>query len=356
MSFWLGYLINELPLVGLVWLGASTAVALLEGDVTSSAAWVVVGLAVVTASGLVMILRRGTRARPALEGALDAASGNRSDRSSRLHAVAVPRSCRVRSLLAPLPVRPRSVVRTSDVAYGDGGRGQMLDLYRPRQSRPGAPVLVHFHGGTFRGGNKSHEARPMLHRMAARGWIAVSANYRLAPSVGFPEQLTDAKRVLTWVRAHADELGADPDLVFVAGSSAGAHLAAMVALTRGDVAFQAGFEDADTSVTGVIALYGYYGPAAGTPGSGDSPLERTADEVPPVLVVHGDRDTIAVVQEARQLAGRLRELPGGPVVYAELPGGQHVFDMFHSLRCDAVVDAVEAFTAGVVSARTHRRV
>ena len=55
------------------------------------------------------------------------------------------------------------------------------------------------------------------------------------------------------------EAGADPAVVFVAGSSAGGHLAAMAALTPNDPRFQPGFERADTSVTAAICLYGYYG-------------------------------------------------------------------------------------------------
>jgi acetyl esterase/lipase len=66
--------------------------------------------------------------------------------------------------------------------------------------------------------------------------------------------------VIAWVREHGHEYGADPAVVFVAGSSAGGHLAAMAALTPNDPAFQPGFEHADTSVTAATPLYGYYGP------------------------------------------------------------------------------------------------
>ncbi len=76
--------------------------------------------------------------------------------------------------------------------------------------------------------------------------------------------------MISWARGHAAEYGADPSLLIVAGSSAGAHLAAMAALTPNDPAFQPGFEDADTAVSAAVCLYGYYGdrePAGALPSS-----------------------------------------------------------------------------------------
>ncbi len=66
-----------------------------------------------------------------------------------------------------------------------------------------------------------------------------------------PERaLIDAKQVIRWVRSHAAEYGAPAATLIVAGSSAGAHLASMAALTASNPAFQPGLEDADTAVTG----------------------------------------------------------------------------------------------------------
>ncbi|WP_133740490.1 alpha/beta hydrolase fold domain-containing protein [Actinorugispora endophytica] len=61
-------------------------------------------------------------------------------------------------------------------------------------------------------------------------------------------RLIDLKKVIAWVREHAHQYGANPTPLFVAGSSAGGHMAASAALTQGDPAFQPGFENADTSV------------------------------------------------------------------------------------------------------------
>jgi acetyl esterase/lipase len=89
-----------------------------------------------------------------------------------------------------------------------------------------------------------------------------------------------------------------------------------------------------------VSLYGYYGPY-GDPAS--SPLNFVSADAPPFFVTHGDLDTIVLVEEARQFVEGLRRASSSPVVYAELPGAQHTFDLFHSLRFEAVVDGIEAF-------------
>ena len=181
--------------------------------------------------------------------------------------------------------------------------------------------------------------------------MCISANYRLSPAGTFPDFLIDVKKVIAWAREHGPEYGADPAVVFAAGSSAGGHLAALAALTPNDPVFQPGFEGADTSVTAAISLYGYYGPL----GDGQvpsSPVAYVRTDAPPFFVAHGDRDTLVLVEDARLFVERLRSTSSKPVVYAELPGGHHTFDLFHSLRFEAVVDGIEAFAAWV---RTQSR-
>jgi acetyl esterase/lipase len=97
-------------------------------------------------------------------------------------------------------------------------------------------------------------------------------------------------------------------------------------------------------------LYGYYGPldtGDGLPPS--SPLSYAGADAPPFFVAHGDRDTVVPVDGARLFVERLRGGSSTPVVYAELPGAQHCFDLFHSIRFEAVVDGIEAFAAWVRS-------
>ena len=335
MAFWFGFLVNELPFVALAWLVAATVLAAVQGDLVTPVGLVGLGLAILTVVGIVVIVRRALLAKPVLARALaDADVGNISDndRSTRW----------ARIVLWPFPTRGRQVERIADVSYGDAGRSNRLDVYRPRGRPPDGPTVVHFHGGTFRSGNKSREARPLLHRLARRGCVCISANYRLTPEASFPDQLIDAKRVVAWVRQHGPEYGADPDRVIVGGSSAGAHLASMLALTANEPMWQPDFEEQDTSVDAVIALYGYYG-AIDTAGPPSSPHDYVRADRPPFFVAHGDLDTLVIVEDARRYVDHLRSTSERPLVYAELPGAQHDFDLVHSIRFEAVVDAVEVF-------------
>ena len=317
LSFWFGFLINELPFLAFVWLLAATLLAFAQGDLDSRVGQVGLGIAVLTTVGLAVIVWRSLRSRAAVERAVDESLG-----------LGLRQPPWARILLFPFPLRPRSVERISDIRYGEAPRANLLDVYRRRDRLTGCPVLIHFHGGGFRWGRKSRESRPAFHRLASRGWVCISANYRLAREGRFPDPLLDAQKVVEWVREHGPEYGADPDRIFVAGSSAGGHLASTVALK-------------DTSIAGAIPLYGYFG----TVGGGDpatSPHAYGRPDAPPFFVVHGDRDTIVVIDDARRFGERLRSVSARPVVYAELPGAHHAFDIFHSIRVESVIAGIEA--------------
>ncbi len=245
-------------------------------------------------------------------------------------------------LFAPITFRRHGIERIANIRYGPAGQGNLLDLYRDRSNSRGRPILIYLHGGAFRIGSKRFGARYLLYRLARHGWVCVSANYRLNSAAEFPDPLIDAKKVIGWIREHGREYGGDPNAVFLAGSSAGGHLASLAALSPNDPIFQPGFESVDTSVAGVISLYGYYGPvASGEPPS--SPLAYVNSKAPPWLVVHGDQDTLVIVEDARHFVDRLRATSLNPVVYAELPAAQHGFDLFRSRRLETIIDAVEAF-------------
>ncbi|MFC4147304.1 alpha/beta hydrolase [Micromonospora mangrovi] len=357
MSFWFGLAVNEQPFLAGWWLLAATVFTFAEGDIAPPGGWVVVALAGLTAVGLAVVAVRGARAtRPVRDALTDALGAGWRD---RVGAPALRRLRRhrpiLRILLAPFAVRRSDVERIADLRYGDAGTRNLLDVYRHRSRPTGAPILIHLHRGGFFSGRKNREARPLIYRLAGQGWLCVSANYRLRPQVGFPEHLIDAKKVIAWVRAHAHEYGGDPDTIVVAGSSAGAHLAAMSALTPNDPVFQPGFADADTSVTAAVCLYGYYGPLTADPRLPSAPEAYAGPGAPPFLVAHGDRDGMVPVEGVREFVARLRGVSANPVVYVELPGAQHAFDLFHSLRFDAVVDGVEAFTAWVLATRATPR-
>jgi acetyl esterase/lipase len=338
LSYFVGLAWNELPFAGLLLLAASTALTLADHEISSPAGMSVLGVALALAAGLAVVGLRATRTRAALANALERELG-----------VALPpvRLPWARILAAPWLMWRRDVERVAGIPYGDAPHGRnLLDVYRPRHRRPDGPTLVYFHGGRFRSGHKRREGRVLLHHLASHGWVCISANYRLKPQARFPEHHVDAKKAIAWVREQGGDYGADVSRVFVAGSSAGAHMAALAALTPDDRRFQPGFEHVGTRVAAAICLYGYYGPLdSGTPGS--SPSDYPAVNAPPFFIAHGDLDVVVRERSARWFAEQLRAASSHPVVYAELPGAHHSFDRFHSIRNDTVVIAVEAFAAWV---------
>jgi acetyl esterase/lipase len=168
--------------------------------------------------------------------------------------------------------------------------------------------------------------------------------------------------VIAWVRTRGREHGADPETIFLVGGSAGAHITAMTALTANDPQFQPGFEGVDTSIAAGIGLYGYYGPLGDDEKPPTTPLAYAHPDAPPFFVIHGENDTYTPPAKAQALVETLRTSSEHPVVYAELPGGQHSFDLFHSVRFEAVIDGIETFAVwirsrdGIKHARPpHRR-
>ena len=336
LQFALAWIINEIPVYGLYWLLSGTT-AVLQLHTHSPVWWVVVLIGLLDLAVLVQLAVRMRFARAALTAAIEEAFGPGTGPQ-----FSTPAWWRIVTLPV-LAWRP-DVRRVANRQYGPG-RGRRIDLYlrrgsvadqrsrvpdgAPRPGADGAPVLLYLHSGGFRIGSKLLGAQPLLYRFAAQGWVVASADYRLFRA-DYSDQLADTRAAMAWLRTEAARLGADPAKLFVAGGSAGAHLAATAALTGADVA-------------GVIALYGYYGGVGAGPGP-RSPQECLTAQAPPFLIAHGMLDTLVLREDARAFAADLRAVSRQPVAYAELPGTQHNFDFFHSARFAAVVDTVQTFT------------
>jgi acetyl esterase/lipase len=337
VSWRLGFQINELPFIAIAWVLANTGFAAWQGDLASPVNASGLLLAALTFAGLCLIVVRGVRAGGAVSDALAVGLGG----SWHIR----PRSW-VRIVLAPLRVGRRDVVRERDLSYGPEGREHLLDTYRSSRGLSNGACLIHFHGGGYRSGEKNREARALLHRLAAQGWFCVSANYRRGRGRSWPDALVDAHRVVAWTRDAVSGLGVDAPEVFVAGSSAGAHLAATTALTPGFG------NEREPRLAGVICLYGFYDTPTWIdrdPAAPSSPIDLVDSGAVPFLVAHGSLDSFAPVIGAREFVERLRSVSREPVVYAELPGGQHTFDLYNSPRFDAVICGIEAFTSRVLT-------
>ena len=323
------------------------------------------GLALAAGNALALghLVQQATRVRESLDMALEKDLGVRLDPADE--------PIRWRSLARPFRILTPEIEVTRGIPYTEAGRRGHLDIYRRRDvDLDDAPVLLQVHGGAWTIGEKERQGVPLMAQLAAKGWVCVAINYRLAPRDPFPAQIIDVKRAIAWVRDHIEEWGGDPGYLAITGGSAGGHLAALAALTPGDPTYQPGFEDADTSVQVAVPHYGVYD-LAGASGlrsaiamrdrflaprvmqtrwdddpelfENASPLLRITRDAPDFFVLHGTHDTLVSVEQARLFVARLREVSKRSVVYAELPGAQHAYDVFSSVRCGHVVRAVDRF-------------
>ena len=338
---------NEAAFLFLFLLIISVVPDYLDGEALLTWDWIGLFLALLLAIGFAVIAWRGYKANRVVAPALDAGLGegwrSKLDPARLENLDAGPRWARI--LFAPIVLFRRGVERIGNVEYGPHDRNR-LDVYRSTEHPNNAPVLIYFHSGGFSMGNKRLGSAELLHRLAAQGWVTISANYRLRPEATYFDHLADAKRVIAWAHEHGHEYGADASTLVVSGGSAGAHLAAVAGQSQNDPQLQPGFEESDTSISAVVGLYGWYGGYYGM-GGADSPagpLGYDASQAPPFFIAHGELDTIATIESARRLEQHLRAASKNPVVFAELPGGHHGFDLFYSLRYEAVVDGIEAFT------------
>ena len=367
-SFFAGWLANELAVHHVVWQLVATGLFVWAGALAGWPGWVGLGVGVVQWAIAWRLVRAAWRTPRVVEDALVEALGPsyRDELPSTEAGWDRPRWAPV---VLPVLTGHRDVDRRHDVVYGRAGAQDLrLDVFSPRADGTRRPALVYVHGGGWSLGFRDRQGLPLLVELARRGWVGIQPSYRLSPVATFPDHLADVKRAIAWVRANADELGVDPGMVAVAGGSAGGHLAALAALTGERRDLQPGFEDDDASVQACVPLYGVYDPPNELghqyPGLRDflarvvlkadpeerperwrtaSPTAQIHAGAPPFLVVHGDRDTLTSPQEAAAFAANLRETSRAPVGLIQLPGAQHAFDMFPSIRTAHLVLGVARF-------------
>ncbi len=277
-----------------------------------------------------------------------------------------------------LMLAPRGVRKRRGIVFHQEGKVRLrLDVYSPRAAALEGelrPAVVQVHGGGWIAGSRIEQGIPLLNHLASNGWVGFNVDYRLSPHATLPDHVIDVKRAIAWVREHAAEYGVDPQRICLTGGSAGGHLTALAALTSDDGSLQPGFEEADTSVAAAVPFYGVYDLAdlgghyypelrdwlfarhvikrryEDDPEAYErvSPTHRVHSGAPPFLVFHGDRDTLVPVGDAREFAQRLEETSNNEVIYVELPGAEHAFDLAPSMRTARVVEGIERFLRTVV--------
>ena len=253
-----------------------------------------------------------------------------------------------------------------------------VDFYRRTDASGPAPTVVYLHGGSWTGGDPHSQSRPMIHRLAREGWLVATVGYPLSPLATFPDHLIGVKQALAWLRTEGTAHGVDPDVIAVAGGSAGGHLAALTALTSDRTEYQPGFEEVDTSVAACVALYGVYDflnrnrtrhdwpvipgvvmkadPVADeTAFRAASPIDHVRADAPPFLVIHGSHDSLVPPGEARAFVEVLRRHSRSTVQYLEVEGAQHAFDAVSSPRSRRVAAVVSEFLGTHVGRGVEQR-
>jgi len=214
------------------------------------------------------------------------------------------------------------IVVLHDVVIGKGGdRDLHAEIAYPKNATAPLPAIIHIHGGGWVGGSyKSGD----LAELAKAGFFAASVEYRLSNEAKWPAQIQDCKLAVRWLRANAAKYNVDPNRIGVMGESAGGHLVACLG-TMADVKEyegDGGYPGVSSAVQAVVDFYGptdFTQPGIYSPNAikvtemlfgatlqekpdlwkSGSPLYYVKAGDPPMLLVHGDADTLVPVAQSK---------------------------------------------------------
>ena len=213
----------------------------------------------------------------------------------------------------------RGYTRTSNIAYGKFPR-QTLDLYQPKNAQPNASIVIFFYGGSWSSGHKE-DYRFVAQALSSRGFIAVLPDYRLYPTVAFPVFVQDGALAFRWVHDHAASFGGDPKHIYLMGHSAGAHIAALLALD-GRYLNAVGLDRSDIrAMAGLAGPYDFrispkYRPALNLHSTTEpvnpdiEPINFVDGHEPPMLLLQGGQDHTVDPANAVRLADRIHQFNG----------------------------------------------
>ena len=258
-----------------------------------------------------------------------------------------------------------------DLRYVEGGDpAQSLDVYLPETpSADALPLIVHIHGGGWRGGSKSPcPFSGMVHG----GYVVASVEYRFSQKALFPAQIQDCQAAIRWLRGNAKRFGINPAKVGVIGASAGGHLSALVGTSGGRKIFEAigGFVEESDRVQAVCDIFGpsdfstvvkqaeldrnvrnifkfntpsdpYSSLVGGSLEDAGltskvSPVRHVSELTPPFLILHGTHDALVPIAQSEQLADVLKA-QGVPVWFQRFAGAGHGGPVFSRPAVTALV-------------------
>ena len=258
------------------------------------------------------------------------------------------------------PTVPANIDVTKDISYKliDSIELQ-LDIYKPKDLKENAPLLIFIHGGSWTKGKRA-DYLPYLIDYAKKGYITATVSYRLSQVAPFPAAVEDVKCAVRWLRAHAEEYSINPDKIAVIGGSAGAHLAMMLAYSNENEFSKDCTETISSKVQAVVNLYGpvdltteysrnaksvefFLGntyqenPQIFTYAS---PKAHISPEDPPTLTFQGTLDSLVPVSQSDSLDVWLNKA-GVISEYHRLKGWPHTMDISKKVNkyCQFYMDA-----------------
>jgi acetyl esterase/lipase len=232
-------------------------------------------------------------------------------------------------MLADLLIPRRGYRIHRDLAYGADAR-QMLDLYIPARLTAPAPVLLYFYGGSWQSGSRAHY-RFLGQAFASRGVIVAVADYRLFPPSCFPDFIEDGALALRFIHTNIAGHGGDPARIFLAGHSAGAYIATMLAA---NATYLNAAKASPEWIAGIIGIAGPYDflplrdPKLieifhGKNDPNTQPIHFVDRPLPPMLLLHGSKDKTVSPRNATRMATKLRSV-NSPVEVIVYPGLGHI--------------------------------
>ncbi len=248
---------------------------------------------------------------------------------------------------------PSNVKVLKDLQYGPHGDANKLDLYLPKDMNAKTPVIVWIHGGGWQKGNKSEWPAITL---VDKGYAVASINYRLSGEAKFPAQIHDAKAAVRWIRENADKYNIDPNRIGAWGQSAGGHLAALLGTSGDSKDLEGPAPNPLRTSSKVQAVCDWCGPVdlkafsehRVTTNSFPSdlpeqittkllggalkdkmalarqanPMNYVSHQSPPLLAMHGDKDTLVPISQSKLLVDSLKRA-GVKADIMALPGVDH---------------------------------
>jgi len=256
-----------------------------------------------------------------------------------------------------LPAGPASpsVEVEHGITYTEGAPADAekhkLDLYLPHD-KTRFPVLFFVHGGSWRAGDRSLYGS-VGDRFAREGIAVAVPSYRLMPQNAHPAQIEDLAAAFNWVYRNIAQRGGDPARIYLVGHSAGAHLAALLAL---DGKYLNKFTLPRSSIRGVVAISGIFDVSkletfVTAPDAADASARRDASPIahahsgaPHFTVTYCQWDSFGFPKQARDFTLTLKK-NFVPARLLYVPGENHISEVLslvqdHSLLADTVLNVV----------------